>query len=220
MNLRTASPAIAAAAVAIVTLFSCCKSGHGAGRIAPADSAALVREIMEFRSARDSFLLYDPASPLHTDAGVRIDAPRWYPPDIRFSFRVRLMRYTFPQRVTVYGTKGEPRTQVRYGWFELPLLDTLLRLNVYRLDPDDPTSPRNHLSVAFTDETTGKETYGVGRYLPIEDESPDRNHLYEVDFNKATNPYCAYNDRYTCAVPLREDHLPVPITAGEQRYHH
>jgi uncharacterized protein (DUF1684 family) len=183
-------------------------------QITAVDSAGIVAGIAAFRAGHDAFLLENERSPFRTDTGVLRAAPRWFPPDVRFFFRSKLFRYSFPQRVTVYGTKGEPRRQLRYGYFELAFGDTLLRLNVYRGDDDGAT-----LSVAFTDETTGKETYGVGRYLPIEDESPDRNHLYAVDFNKATNPYCAYNDAYTCAVPLREDHLGVRITAGERSYH-
>jgi uncharacterized protein (DUF1684 family) len=59
----------------------------------------------------------------------------------------------------------------------------------------------------------------VGRYLEIEPESKDPEHLYVVNLNNAHNPYCAYNPAYSCAVPTKEDRLPLAIRAGEMNYH-
>jgi uncharacterized protein (DUF1684 family) len=75
------------------------------------------------------------------------------------------------------------------------------------------------LSVWFTDETTGKETYRVGRYVEVGEENPDPQFVYTIDLNKAYNPYCAYSDLYSCAIPRKEDHIPIAIRAGEKNYH-
>jgi uncharacterized protein (DUF1684 family) len=40
-----------------------------------------------------------------------------------------------------------------------------------------------------------------------------------LDFNRAYNPYCAYNENYSCPIPPRENRLPIAITAGEKVYH-
>src|SRR5437667_329157 len=53
------------------------------------------------------------------------------------------------------------------------------------------------------------------RYLDLEEQGGDD---YELDFNLAYNPYCAYNDQYTCPIPPRENKLPVKILAGEKNY--
>ena len=69
----------------------------------------------------------------------------------------------------------------------------------------------NYLILPFTDETNGQETYGAGRYLDLE-KSPQTE--IELDFNLAYNPYCAYNQAYTCPIPPKENHLPIKVEAG------
>lgn len=78
---------------------------------------------------------------------------------------------------------------------------------------DDPVAQA--LFVPFVDETSGKETYGSGRYLDLEQARGDD---YVLDFNMAYNPYCAYNDDYVCPIPPRENKLPIEIRAGEKTY--
>ena len=77
----------------------------------------------------------------------------------------------------------------------------------------DLTGPPNHLSVMFTDLTSGTETYAGGRYLEM-----DRNPagIYELDFNRAFHPYCYYGAGYECPYPPPENRLKVPIRAGER----
>jgi len=67
--------------------------------------------------------------------------------------------------------------------------------------------------VPFVDGTSGKETYPAGRYLDI---PPTTTGLYEIDFNKAYNPYCAYNATYECPYPPPSNRLKVEIRAGEK----
>ena len=70
---------------------------------------------------------------------------------------------------------------------------------------------RNYLFIPFTDLTNFHESYGGGRYLDIE--GPIGTELV-LDFNKAYNPYCAYNDKYSCPIPPIENHLETRITGG------
>jgi len=74
---------------------------------------------------------------------------------------------------------------------------------------------KNHLFIAFADESNGVESYGGGRYMDVE--IPDDDTII-IDFNKTYNPYCAYNDKYSCPIPPRENHLPVAIKAGIKTY--
>ncbi len=69
----------------------------------------------------------------------------------------------------------------------------------------------NYLLIPFTDETSGEETYGGGRYIDIE--KPAGNEV-EIDFNLAYSPYCAYNNSYTCPVPPKENDLKTKVEAG------
>lgn len=77
---------------------------------------------------------------------------------------------------------------------------------------------KNYLFLPFTDLTTGKETYGSGRYLDLTT-ADIRNNKATIDFNKAYNPYCAYvNGIYNCPVPPKENALPVEVKAGEKAF--
>lgn len=67
--------------------------------------------------------------------------------------------------------------------------------------------------VIFSDETSGIDTYGGGRYVYIPKE--DLNGQTEIDFNKSYNPPCLFTDFATCLLPSRDNHLHIKIEAGE-----
>jgi hypothetical protein len=74
----------------------------------------------------------------------------------------------------------------------------------------------NALFIPFRDETCGKESYGGGRYIDCE--IPASGDKVMIDFNKAYNPYCAYNHSYSCVIPPEENRLTVRIEAGEKAF--
>ncbi len=69
----------------------------------------------------------------------------------------------------------------------------------------------DYLFLPFTDLTNGNATYGGGRFLDLR--IPESNEV-EINFNKAYNPYCAYNYKYSCPIPPKENHLNIKIEAG------
>ena len=189
----------------------------GCRRTAP-DDRRYLEETLADRRLKDSLFRSDPESPFLHDSSLQFRGLSWYDPDPAYYFRSKLYRYRTPEKVTITGTKGEERKAVRYGYFLLPYNGNLYTLNVYKTGDRLPDG-REPLSVWFTDETTGKETYHVGRYVDVGDEQADPNASYIINLNTAYNPYCAYSSRYSCAVPLKEDHLPFAVTAGEKNYH-
>jgi hypothetical protein len=195
--------------------------------IAPQDSASIAIDNLAHREKVRDFFMTDKGSPFQRDSSIRFTEIKWFPVDVRFCVTSVLHRYAVPETVTVMGTRGEARRHLKYGYFEFLLPDTALgaklcRINVYKFTPSDGQRYllyRNQLSVWFTDRTTGRETYPVGRYVEIGEEDPDPAHRYTIDFNKAYNPYCAYSHLYSCAVPRDEDRLDVAVSAGEKTYH-
>ena len=77
----------------------------------------------------------------------------------------------------------------------------------------DGTTQIDTLFVPFADLTTGTETYAAGRYLDLH---PTSTGYYMVDFNKAYNPYCAYNSTYDCPYPPPSNRLKIAVRAGEK----
>ena len=74
----------------------------------------------------------------------------------------------------------------------------------------------NYYFVPFTDLTNGDETYGGGRYIDLE--GPFEKNV-ALDFNRAYNPYCAYNAKYSCPVPPSGNHLDIKVLAGVKLFH-
>ena len=70
---------------------------------------------------------------------------------------------------------------------------------------------KNHLFIPYTDLTNGNGSYGGGRYIDLE--IPEGNTII-IDFNTSYNPYCAYNHKYSCPIPPKENNLTISIKAG------
>jgi uncharacterized protein (DUF1684 family) len=86
----------------------------------------------------------------------------------------------------------------------------------YRLDAIDEGGVR--LFVAFADATSGKTTYGSGRFIELD--KPDADGYTYIDFNKAYNPPCAFTEFATCPLPPPQNRLSIAIPAGEKKYGH
>jgi uncharacterized protein (DUF1684 family) len=87
--------------------------------------------------------------------------------------------------------------------------------HTYRIDPILEKGETD-LFVMIADETTGKETYGAGRYLYVT--PPDATGKVVIDFNKTYSPPCAFTNFATCPLPPKQNHLPLRIEAGEKKY--
>jgi uncharacterized protein (DUF1684 family) len=69
----------------------------------------------------------------------------------------------------------------------------------------------DYLFLPFLDDTNGETSYAGGRYLDLR---IPKNDLIILDFNETYNPYCAYNERYSCPIVPRENYIPLKIEAG------
>jgi len=117
-------------------------------------------------------------------------------------------------------TSGHEKKLYRvYGTISFTIHDTTATLNVYQAQNLMSDSRyRDYLVLMFTDKTSGAESYDVGRYLDLTT-GDIKNNKVVIDFNKAYNPYCAYEKgKYNCPIPPRENNLPVAIMAGERNY--
>lgn len=116
-------------------------------------------------------------------------------------------------------TSGHEKKMYRaYGTASFKLHDTLISLNLYQSQNlmADPQY-KDYLVLMFTDETSGNESYEVGRYLDFT-LSDIKNNRLVIDFNKAYNPYCAYTKGYNCPIPPKENNISMAIRAGEKKY--
>ncbi len=180
-----------------------------------ADQEQYIKSIETERAEKDSIFGRATESPFANDKNTDFHPLNYYDVNPRFVFKSKLYNYNSNDTIKVYGTNGEERKALRYGYIKFIYSDKEFKLNVYK---GFSKNGDEYYSIWFTDKTTGDETYGVGRYLDFE-LNPDPEHEYTIDFNKAYNPYCAYSARYSCAVPTKEDHVELAILAGEKRFH-
>jgi uncharacterized protein (DUF1684 family) len=171
----------------------------------PYDTAGLAA----YRASKDDGLRSNP-SPIPDSLRSSFTGLAYFPAAPELVFRVALQRFDKPEVVKIAGTKKDDiRTMLRTGTFSFPVDGKICTLTAYKSEDG-----RGGLFIPFRDATSNRETYGVGRYLDLE-EQPG-NGPYVLDFNLAYNPYCAYNENYTCPLVPKENILPVEIRAGEK----
>jgi len=149
------------------------------------------------------------------DSKEPFDSLSYFPPDPRYRIVADLEPIRQKQVRLLITNRSAYQRYLDYAWatFQLDGQDCkLLILEVMDMGPN-----RGKLFLAFADETSTKETYGGGRYMDLK-KVPAATTI-ELDFNKAYNPYCAYNHNYSCPLPPPENLLKVPILAGEKLYH-
>ncbi len=169
-------------------------------------------EVQRIRKEKDSYFGADSDSPIPEEERALFKGLKYFPPNADYQVKAHLSKFEKPEVITMATSKGTIRQYLKYGLFQFELHGRKQQLHAYKA-ADDPTD--HSLFVPFTDETSGKESYGAGRYLDIENQKRDD---YILDFNLAYNPYCAYNEDYVCPVPPRENKLPIAVRAGEKNY--
>lgn len=160
--------------------------------------------LTRFRKQKDSFFGSSPDSPIsnrRTFSGLR-----YYDEDPALVFEVEVQPADGSE-VLVQTSDGQERVYTRDGRVTLDFDGEEVALTLYG------TGHGHGYFLPFRDATSGSETYGAGRYLDI-----DRSPRVTIDFNLAYNPFCAYNDAYSCPLPPVENWIGVAVRAGEQAY--
>lgn len=111
------------------------------------------------------------------------------------------------QKLVITLSDGSEEVYEKHGHAVFKLQGEVCRLLILKHD--------DVYSILFKDKTSGKNTYGGGRYIDLNEETFNGNQV-EIDFNTAYNPYCVYNHTYACPLPPAENTLPIAIEAGEK----
>lgn len=167
----------------------------------------MTTELEDFRYDKDQFFKRHPQSPL-TPAQQRVFSGLSYfaeDPALRFELTVEPLAEREP--IEIQTSTGEVRVYQRYGRVRFEVEGQAVALTLYQ-------TPHGFF-LPFVDALAGTETYPAGRYL---DPEPLADGRFLVDFNLAYNPYCAYNDGYSCPLTPFENRLKVPIRAGEKLF--
>ncbi|MFN7035336.1 MAG: DUF1684 domain-containing protein [Bellilinea sp.] len=160
------------------------------------------------RQEKDEFFATHPQSPLREEQKAIFKGLNYFPPNP--TLRLRLNLLPFPQRtmVEIQTNTGDVQVYARLGRFSFEVDGQKVELTLY--------GNQYGYFLPFVDSLAGVETYPAGRYLEPEEIGQNQ---FIVDFNLAYNPYCAYNDDWSCPLTPPENRLSVPIRAGEKRFH-
>jgi uncharacterized protein (DUF1684 family) len=176
----------------------------------PPDDADYATMVIEGRRQKDDYLRTASDSPV-TAKGKDIFLPLEYYP-VNPAYNVPAVLHPTDdtaviQMPTSAGTQDPFR---KVGTLEFTVNGQTLKLTAYA-----PAAARtlDRLFVPFRDPTSTSETYPAGRYLDLDRTASG---IYQMDFNLAYNPSCYFNPTWICPLPPRENHLPIPIEAGEK----
>lgn len=171
--------------------------------------------LSQFRGELDEFMELHPDSPLSEEQRTAFEGLDYYDYDPDLVLTVAVNRLSDDEPLIQMETStGDTRLYRRWGTFEFTVGGEAATLTIY-------SSPQaDDFFLPFRDATSGTESYGAGRYLDNQRPGlrPVGEDAFEVDFNFAYNPYCAYSPYYSCPLPPRENWLKVPIRAGEKAF--
>jgi uncharacterized protein (DUF1684 family) len=177
--------------------------------------------VQDQRRDKDRFFKASPYSPLPPQLQQKFTGLLYFDPNPVLVFDLEPEEFAEKVNVKMLTSTGDTRYYLRWGKVRFRVEGQDAELTLF-LSPGD-----SRFFVPFTDATSGKETYGAGRYIEVEQDSDGLIHL---DLNNAYNPYCAYSEppsiaaregrepvAWSCPVPPAENRLKVPIRAGEKK---
>lgn len=166
-----------------------------------------MNELEKMRAEKDEFFASDPNSPLTEEQRAEFSGLHYFAENPALRFEVSLSEAA-SEPVSIDASKGAPRSYQKVGRFKFTVEGQPAELTIYENEYG--------FFLPFKDSLAGSETYPAGRYIEPEALGSNR---FLIDFNLAYNPYCAYNERWSCPLTPAENRLSVPIRAGEKKYH-
>lgn len=133
---------------------------------------------------------------------------QFYPVDLQWRIDAQFVPYNPPKPVSITNVLGMESGEASPGAVKFEVDG-----KSYQIDAITEKGETRYFMI-IADKTSGKETYGAGRYLYVD--PPDSVGHMVIDFNKAYSPPCAFTKFATCPLPPRQNRLPFPIEAGEK----
>ncbi len=181
----------------------------------PLDEAYI--ESMDIHRAAINEQFADSArSPLTPEGLAQFNGLEFFPAKPEYFIKARFIPNPDPLSFGMETTTDRRPVYLKYGEAHFEMEGRDIVLEIYQsASLRDMEEFSEYLFLPFKDLTNGVETYGGGRYIDLK--IPEGEYIM-IDFNKAYNPYCAYNHRYSCPVPPKANHLNIRIPAGVKGY--
>jgi uncharacterized protein (DUF1684 family) len=165
-------------------------------------------ELEAFRAEKDEFFGSHSQSPLTREQKKDFTGLHYFPENEALRFEIKVDEFPVKEKFEMQTSTGDVQLYEKFGKFQFVVDGAEVELTIYQ-------SP-NGFFLPFVDSLAGHETYPAGRYLEPE---PLPGGRFFVDFNHSYNPYCAYNERWSCPITPAENRLKVAVRAGEKLFH-
>jgi uncharacterized protein (DUF1684 family) len=174
-------------------------------------------EIENFRVQKDLQLKEGDSSPLSDEQIENFQGLSYFPIDFKYSLSAQFVPDEQQREISLTSSDGNKINLVKHGTVNFELDGKSYSLTVFRNNNlPEMGSDKNQLFIPFSDNSTGSETNTEGRYLLID--SVEEEGSINLDFNKAMNPYSAYNSSYISIIPPAENSLSTVVATGERKY--
>ena len=171
----------------------------------------------EFQSKLNKSFSDSLKSPLTKDDLKEFKGLDFFPISEKFIVEALFIRTKREKAFAMKTTTSRTPLYVKYGELHFKIDEKEFKLNVYQnIDLSKKPGYSDYLFLPFSDLTCGKESYIGGRYV---DMRMQKGKTWIIDFNKAYNPYCAYNYKYSCPIVPLENDLDIEILAGVKKFH-
>ena len=165
-------------------------------------------ELEAFRAEKNEFYASHPQSPLTREQKQGFTGLNYFPEEASLRLEVKVDEFPVKDSFEMQTSTGDVQHYQKFGRFRFAVDGIEAELTIYQ--------NQHGYFLPFVDSLAGSETYPAGRYLEPE---PLIGGRFLVDFNVAYNPYCAYNEMWSCPITPVENRLKVAIRAGEKLFH-
>jgi len=181
-----------------------------------AQNASKLKDIVAFQKHLNAEFANPEESPLTSEDIKKFEALEFFEIDTTFVIEAEFVRTPYESAFSMPTTTDRMPIYVKYGEAYFELESQSFKLNIYQ-NQELITKAEyvDYLFIPFTDATNGETSYGGGRYLDLRIPT---GKTITLNFNKAYNPYCAYNGKYSCPIPPLENDISVAISAGVKAY--
>ena len=139
----------------------------------------------------------------------------FFPVDSSFIVTAKLIKTENAPTFEMATTTDRKPLYKEFGKLNFTLQGQNHQLTIYQSQDDlQDEEYKDYLFLPFTDDTSGNESYGGGHYMDVMVTDIQKNNTIQLNFNNTYNPYCAYNDKFSCPLTPRKNHLDIEIKAG------
>jgi uncharacterized protein (DUF1684 family) len=173
-------------------------------------------EIVAFQDTLNAHYANPRESPLMKEDLPGFRGLDFYPIDKKYRVKARFTKVADTTPFKMKTSTDRAPLYAKYGKLNFTLEGKDIELFVYQSVKYRAIEKyKDELSLPYKDLTSGKTSYGGGRYIDLK--IPEGDSIV-IDFNKTYNPYCAYNHKYSCVIPPPENFIDLEIKAGTMKY--